>query len=1019
MLKALEAFSLGDKKQLEAAGLTNETIDDIHQIMNIYSSPASPELHEIICAALQTHAPHTALLRMERFFQAGGPDVTVDLCTTECIMMLAAILSASGALSGRLNADPSFLRDLTALDQPNLQHVEKEYYLDTFRGALDTSGLLSDKVITLHHAHTVQLMRICARNADPRIPITEIYMELSSLAEAVIELCLELAAEELFTRIGIPARPHTLVVLGLGKLGGRELNVSSDVDLIYLCSDHESAWGQYDSITFHTMLAERMTRHLTEATARGMFYRVDIRLRADGASGPLVRTGRDYIRYLELRGEAWERQMLLKARPVAGDYSVANDFLGAVERFVFPSAITRSPNREIVALKNQIEARLISEGSKKSHLKLMPGGIRDIEFIAQCLQLLMGGIHPGVRSTGTLHALESLRDHNALSEQEFDTLSDAYIFYRRIENLLQWKDMLPVFSIPDTTEDIRGITKYLDINCGNNNPGDALSLEIDTKQKAVRALYNEIFSAEGGGSLEEMAIYTAIAPPGDEKAQRFLEKLGFAHPDESARHIADLAFEHIPGAAETAVHSSTERFLPKLLQKLSPLPDPGGALERFKHIAESYAARQTFFDILGSNETFFELIISLAHGSVFIADLLAADPSLLDWLFETAEILHPLNAGALKKELNRTDSACKNNLSFTQSCLILKNREKLRIGARDITGLSTTSGVFSELTAVAESIVKTVYARSYRELSSSHPALGKNYEFCIIAAGRLGAEIMNFGSDLDLIFVYTTESQGSHAIEIPQLSVKLARHILSLLTGGGGPNKIYDVDARLRPEGGNAVLAVSLEEYRRYLKRRASVWERLALVRARPVAGKKRFGETIMEDIHNFVYQQSFSCEGIQRIIDIRKAMIENSQERYPGLVNIKSGPGGIADIDFIAQAYAAHHGTDNPEIRKRETTAILEALASEGIIERAKTSALTELYTFLMDIEKVLRVSSGKAVNTLPESGIELSRIARMLGYKNIRRFIKRLDDVRTLTKEYYEQMMTELLDSAENGEA
>lgn len=1019
MLKALEAFSHGDKKQLEAAGLTNETIDDIHQIMNIYSLSASPVLHEIIYAALQTHAPHTALLRMERFFQAAGQDVAIDQCNTECIRMFAAILSTSGALSGRLNADPSFFRDLTAIDQPYVQHAEKEYYPDTFRGAMDACGLLSDKVIALHHVHTVQLMRICARNADPRMPITEIYMELSSLAEAVIELCLELAAEELFTRIGIPSRPHTLVVLGLGKLGGRELNVSSDVDVIYLCSDHESAWGKYDSITFHTMLAERLTRLLTEATTRGMLYRVDTRLRADGASGPLVRTGRDYIRYLELRGEAWERQMLLKARPVAGDYSVADDFLGAVERFVFPSGITRSPNREIVALKNQIEARLIRENSKKSHLKLMPGGIRDIEFIAQCLQLLMGGIHPGVRTTGTLHALERLRDHNALSEQEFETLIDAYIFYRRIENLLQWKEMLPAFSIPDISEDIEVINRYLDIDYEGNRPWEALSGEIDTKQKAVRAIYNEVFSTGSGGSLEEMALYTATAPPGDEKVRRFLENLGFIHPADSALHIADLAFEHIPGAADTAVHPSTERFLPKLLQKLSTLPDPGGALERFKHIAESYAARQTLFDILGSNETFFELIMSLAHGSVFITDLLAADPSLLDWLFETAEILNPLNAGALKKELIRTDSACKDNLSFTRSCLTLKNREKLRIGARDITGLSTTSGVFSELTAVAESIVKTVYARSYRELSSSHPALGKNYEFCIITAGRLGAKIMNFGSDLDLIFVYTAESQGEHAIEIPEYSVKLARHILSLLTGGGGANKIYDVDARLRPEGGNAVLAVSLEEYRRYLKRRATEWERLALVRARPVAGKKRLGETIMEDLHNFVYQRAFSCKGIQRIIDIRKAMIENSLERYPGLVNIKSGPGGIADIDFIAQSYAAHHGPDNPEIRKRETTAILEALASEGIIDRNKSSALTELYTFLMDVEKALRVSSGKAVNTLPESGVELARIARMLGFKNIRRFRKRLDDVRMLTREYYERMMRELLESAENGEA
>ena len=237
-------------------------------------------------------------------------------------------------------------------------------------------------------------------NRSGATSIADITTELSALAEAVIGACLAIAGDELGVN-GESGMAHRLFVLGLGKFGGRELNVSSDVDLIYLC-DRMEGWESFEDMTIHTRLAERLTQLLTEATALGYLYRVDTRLRADGASGPLVRTTADYLRYLEMRGQAWERQMLLKARPVAGSIEGGRRFLDAVEHFIFPASIARSPHREIVALKNQIESRLEATGSKKTHLKLMPGGIRDIEFITQCLQLLMGGMHREVRVTGTV-----------------------------------------------------------------------------------------------------------------------------------------------------------------------------------------------------------------------------------------------------------------------------------------------------------------------------------------------------------------------------------------------------------------------------------------------------------------------------------------------------------------------------------------------------------------------------------------------------------------------------------------
>jgi len=478
---------------------------------------------------------------------------------------------------------------------------------------------------------------------------------------------------------------------------------------------------------------------------------------------------------------------------------------------------------------------------------------------------------------------------------------------------------------------------------------------------------------------------------------------------DSARNLSILALGEFNGFHETALHSSVERFLPRLLRALSDLPDPSGALERFQRVVESYNARTILFDILNENQAFFELLLSITHSSVFITDIVVNDPSLLDWLVEVGGILHPIEVKGIRKELERINADKRSDESFTRSCLALKNREELRIGSRDITGLATTAETFSELTAAAEHIVKAAFKRAINAMSLSGDT-GKRYAFSVISAGKLGAGMMDFGSDLDLIFVYKGNVGGKSAVETPEYSIRLAQHILSLITGGGGVHKVYDVDARLRPEGGSSVLAVSLDEYRKYLMKRASVWERLALVRARHVAGMAKLGSEIIETLNGFIYRAPFSPSEIEKIMDIRANMTANSKKRYPGIINIKSGCGGIADIDFIAQSYAAHYGAGIPAVRHRETPHILNALVSEKIVDRHDAATLKNAYFFLCDVEKALRIGSGRPVNIVSGSETETARISQLLGFKNTARFRKRLEDVLTLTRELYNRLMKEL---------
>jgi len=1008
VLSALDSPDDTRNSALEQLGVSAVIIQFIRKILYKYSYIDHAFLFNAIAALVKTHAPEQGLLRFERFLDIPGKHVSADVFPRHAYSLLAAVWSTSGALSNRLNADKGFVEQMCKLIDPELPRMDRAFYVDELMKYPDGAVTITDKVRAVHLHHTVQLMRICARNTDNQVVIDEINAELSCLAEAVIEVCFRIACEEVFSTVSPLEQPDFFFVLGLGKLGGRELNVSSDIDLIYLC-DRREGWHSFEDMGLHTSLAERLTTLLSEPTGLGYLYRVDTRLRADGLSGPLVRTTEDYFRYLEMRGEAWERQMLLKARPVAGNIEAGQVFLDSLARFIFPTGITRSPNREIVSLKNQIEARISSEGSKNTHLKLMPGGIRDIEFIVQCLQLLMGGKHPEVRVPGTIHGLDRLKKTGGLNDREHSMLSTAYRLYRRIENALQWRELLPAFTLPDTPETMGELAEFLD--CRD------ISEELNRSVSEVRGVYNDIFSLHDGESFEDLAVRSAVNPTGDEKVRRFLENMGFADPEKSARDLSMLVFGKLSGTTELNLHPSIERFVPVLLRRLGDLPDPGGTLERFIRIADAYNVRTALFDILEHNHRFLDLLLSITHGSVFLTDILVKDPSLLDWLVEAGQILRPIDTRKLLRELFDYDADMPDDRMFTRECLKVKLREKLRLGTRDITGLSTSAETLAGLTRVAESILQAVYKRASRNISAHHPSFKSQGSFCIIGAGKLGASTMDFGSDLDLIFVYGCSGSQSHDYEFAEGAISFAQYILSLITGSGGADKIYDVDARLRPEGGNAPLAISAEEYRRYCERRASVWERLALVRARFLAGDTRLGSDVMETIHSFVYRGQFKLSEIREVLAMRETIERTSAELHGGMRTIKSGPGGIMDIEFITQTYAAHYGHTHPRLCVQDTSGILEALAAEHILTKPDTETLADTYDFLRGVEKAIRIGSGKAVNTLPESGIELARVARLLDFKNVRKFSRRLSDITELSRELYNRLMGALTDDATAG--
>lgn len=993
----ISAFPRDGESRIVSMGHTKADAATLRSILNIYSFRPPEPVIDILVHILESPSPSGALNMFLRIVESGDTPPDEHTLPHAAATVLARTLVGSDALARRVAGDRALLSILASIADPSKPVTASDDYFARYRTLLESTSSRQERIAAIHRIQTVEFMRILARNADLSADIVEINAELSALADSVISMCLELAAGDRNGTSCMDQSKEGFIVLGLGKLGGRELNVSSDIDLIYLYNDKNGC----ESSAEMTRLAERLTRLLSEATEYGFLYRVDTRLRADGTTGPLVRSLRDYFRYLEMRGEAWERQMLLKARPVAGDIASGGVFLAELEHFIFPGAVTRSPNREIAAIKAKIESRLASDGSKGTHLKLRPGGIRDIEFIVQCLQLLTGGMKPEVRVPGTLSALDALKNCEAVSDAEHHVLREAYILYRRVENALQWRELTPASSVPIDRPGLHTLARILGYDSHDGEPGDMLAEDLDRMFRDVRSVFDDVFSAEDGDPFDSVSVPASLVSAGPDESRRFLEKLGFPEPVKGA-----VLFGRLFDGGQVSIRDddSVGRFGSVLLGRLADLPDPGGALERFTIIVEAYNARKVLFEILAGSPKLLDLMISVAHSSVFLSDILARDPSLLDWLIESGEIWVSIDPDGMTAELMRIDYNTPENEVFSQKCRLLRNREEIRIGARRVSGMADTRQSFEELTAVAEHIVRAATDRAIRlQTKEISPE-----SFAVVAAGRLGAGTMDFGSDLDLIFVY----RGDDNPETPSNSIRLAQTLLSLV-GGGGVNKVYDIDARLRPEGGNSVLAVSLEEYGRYLDTRAAGWERLAMIRARPVAGSCELGDTIRGLLSRFVYEKPFDEVEVAKIRAIRAKAVEQSAKRHPGLVNVKSGAGGLSDITFIAQTYAVMYGREHPAVRTRKTVDILRALGEEKLIDRGDARALADAWLFLADVEQAIRIGTGRSVNTVPAEGVEAARIARLLGFRNVPRFLKRIEDVIIPTRERFERMM----DRAECG--
>ena len=976
--------------------------------------------------------------RAKQFFEVlAGTDAGTALRRAGAAQLgiLAALLGGSQALGNLLVAHPGWLGVLEpgAVAFPRRKQglrQEVEAWLGSLLEGSDYAGALA----RLREFKQREMLRIGARDLARLGRTPEIVQEISDVADVCLETVWQVCSRQLGARYGQPWHQDAAgrwqatagCVLGLGKLGGQELNYSSDVDVVFVYSEEggvfpsrprsaRTARPTLSNYQFFSRLAEAFIAEVRRVTGEGMLYRIDLRLRPEGDAGPLSRSLASYENYYAQWGQTWERMMLIKARGVAGDGALAAEFLETIQPFRYPRSVNQSALAEVAAMKDRIENEVVKAGELERNVKLGRGGIREVEFVVQSLQLLHAGRQPFLQGAQTLPGLQKLVQYELLSWKESRQLAEAYCYLRDVEHRLQMEDGRQTHTIPDNRQDRERLARLM---------GFASLAEFEPVLKAhtrnVRRVFDRVLKAEGaqtapqsifppefaGAETEWKRLLTEHAFQDADKAFRllreFVEGPGYIHVSQRtaalARQILPRFFALCPGNRRAGASGGIQEAVSNLLRGapgataeaprvIPPLSDPDRVLTRLDSFIGAYGARATLFELWNSNPAIFELLLELFDRSEFLAELAIRTPDTVDELVVSGRLRQHKSSEETLRDL-------RHGLDDEDQGLWLRRyhqTELMRIGLRDILGLADCEQYLAELSALADACLQyalEVVTRKHRF---------KSPPFVIIGLGKLGGAEIDYGSDLDIIFV-----AGPKARNLTGLG-RLAIEVMELVSTRTEQGLLFHTDARLRPDGEKGLLVNTLSAYEEYYRHRAQLWEIQTLTRTRPVAGDGRLGgrfQALAGALANF-RQPSLPLaaatpdwkEKIRRM----RQRIEKERTR-PGkdALAIKTGAGGLMDAEFIAQTICMENGW-----QEANTLRALERAREAGALPGAEE--LIENYRCVRRVEGILRRWSCEGETVLPEEPGAFYRVAVRCGFDTSEAFREALAQWRRAIREVY----------------
>ncbi|GAA0953708.1 bifunctional [glutamine synthetase] adenylyltransferase/[glutamine synthetase]-adenylyl-L-tyrosine phosphorylase [Nonomuraea longicatena] len=873
---------------------------------------------------------------------------------------LYAVLGVSAALGEHLVRHPGQLAWLAAADLGEARAALLAS-VGADPDAPEPRAAAKDPLVALRVAYRGRLLHIAARDLTGESAPAEVMTELSDLAGAALEAALAVARDE------TPGDTVRLAVIGMGKCGARELNYISDVDVIFVAEPRDGA-DETEALALATRLAQATMRACSAATPEGALWEVDAGLRPEGRAGPLVRTLASHLAYYRRWAKTWEFQALLKARPVAGDAELGAAYVAAVSELVWSAATRPGFVEDVQAMRRRVERHVLAEGERE--LKLGPGGLRDIEFAVQLLQLVHGRLDPLLRRRATLPALAALSRGGYVGREDAKGLAEAYTFLRRVEHLLQLHRLRRTHLLPTGADDLRRLGRALGATA---DPVGEFTARWRGHAREARRLHEKLFyrpllQAVARLPESESRLSTAAA-------LARLEALGYVDPAGALRHIAALS----TGVTRRAAIQRT--LLPVMLGWFADAPDPDAGLLGFRQVSDKLGATPWYLRLLRDETAVASRMARVLGTSRYATGLLTHAPDAVALLGSDADLV-PRRADTLLGEavaaVSRHGDEAENAVAAVRA---LRRRELFRTAVADLVGLADIERVGEALSDLNDVTLRAALdaAVSRVELERRAPLPTR---FAVIAMGRLGGMECSYASDADVMFVHApleaaTERQAADAAFAVAGQL---RRLLSL----PAPDPPLLIDPDLRPEGRQGPLVRTLASYAAYYARWSSPWESQALLRARFSAGDAELGAAFTAIADEIRYPDGGLDESAVREIRRLKARME--AERLPrgadpGL-HTKLGPGGLSDVEWVAQLLQLRHAYAVPALRTTQTLRTLRAAVEAGLLDAGDAEVLAEAWRCASRIRDAIMLVKGRPGDSVPSDARERRLIAQTLGY-------------------------------------
>ncbi|WP_144872617.1 bifunctional [glutamine synthetase] adenylyltransferase/[glutamine synthetase]-adenylyl-L-tyrosine phosphorylase [Microbacterium sp. 1.5R] len=832
---------------------------------------------------------------------------------------------------------------------------------DGFASAADDAAIVALRIAYRRDLAAIAAFDVTAHN--PVMIVGDVSAALADIAGAALEASLAVARRKVADTVGDEQVAATqLAIIGMGKAGARELNYVSDVDVIFVggTADEETL-SESRAIDIATRLARETMRGLSGIEVEPPLWEVDAALRPEGKQGALVRSLASHVAYYDRWAKSWEFQALLKARPLAGDPQLGAAYIAAMQPKVFSSAARENFVDSVQRMRERVMEH-IDPADAPYQLKLGAGGLRDIEFTVQLLQLVHGLTDPRLRTRGTLETVDALVDGGYIGRADAGAFADDYRILRLMEHRLQLRELSRTHLMPRTPAGLRVLAR----GSGLADSGDAIWARWEGVRREVRDIHTRLFYRPLLSAVA--ALPEAERTLSTEQAHDRLMAIGFRDPAGALRHIGALT----TGLSRKA--TIQRHLMPIMVRWFADGSDPDYALLAFRRISERLGDTPWFLRMLRDSSGAAESLTRLLSSSRYVGELMEWIPESVAWL-DSSDLLRPRSGAALDEEARAIQTRHRSIGDALQAVRALRRRELLRTAMGGVLDVLTIQQVATSLTEITDASIQAALRAVRREIV---PPEDDALDFAVIGMGRFGGAELGFGSDADILYVY--DANGLDPQRAQTLATRIVAGLREHLTDHRVP---LDLDADLRPEGRNGPLVRTLQAYAEYYRRWSLSWEAQALLRARGVAGSAKLIEKFTRMADGIRYPASVDLQGTREIKRI-KARVEG--ERLPQGIDprrhLKLGPGTLSDVEWLVQLIQLQHAHDVPALRTTSTITALDAAVEAGYVPEESAELLRAAWLLSSRLRSAITLYTGRTSDVLPTDPRDLDAIGRLLGY-------------------------------------